>query len=69
MIKTIIPAAIIFICVSQAYSQQTVNNSSKDQPKRQMARGLIRLPSTMPFVFLPLGLITREMFWLKSMRC
>jgi hypothetical protein len=54
MIKTIIPAAIVFICVSQAYSQQTVNNSSKDQPKCQMARELMRLPSMMPSVFLPL---------------
>jgi len=48
MIKTIIPAAIIFLCVSQAYSQQTVNNSSKDQPKRQMTQPVVLGPDDKP---------------------
>ncbi len=48
MIKTINFAAIIFLYVCQAYSQQTVNSSSKDQPKRQMTQHVVLGPDDKP---------------------
>jgi hypothetical protein len=52
MIKSIVFTAFTVFLTSQLYSQQTVNNLSPDQPKRQITQPVVLAPAT---VFLSLN--------------